>query len=106
MIYVAEMAEKNSVEQVMTFYTPLFWKAKNIQYDNPDSPVSKITLVIGHLRMSYAGSIGTLMSNSGYEQSLEEVYAGDTGNYIKHTYFFYFSKLICNAINYPDTIQT
>ena len=86
MMYVSKMAEKNSVEPVLTFDTPLFWKAKNIQYDNPDSPVSKITLVIGHLhlRMSYVGSIGSLMSNSGYEQSLEEVYAGDTSNYITH----------------------
>ena len=65
----------------ITFDQPLYWKAIEIQKHNKkDSSVDDIVLILGsfHSLMSYLGSIGHLMSGTGLQPVLEQVYAENT----------------------------
>lgn len=77
-MFISKEAHKNKTSAVLTFDQPLWWKARLIIEQEPDtSPVKKMVLMLGgfHMKMSYLGCIGYLMTGSGLQETLEQVYA-------------------------------
>lgn len=78
LLFVAKQAELNGTIAVLTFDQPLYWKARLIIEREPSySPIKKIVLMLGgfHMKMSYLGCIGYLMSGSGLQEVIEQIYA-------------------------------
>lgn len=78
MCFVSDQARRYNVTPVLTFDQPLWWKAMEIQQNEPpESNVCKIVLRLGglHVEMSFLGCIGHIMGGSGIEELLETVYA-------------------------------
>lgn len=76
--FIANEAYKNGSSAVCTFDQPLWWKARLIIEAEPEtSPIKKIVLMLGgfHMKMSYLGCIGYLMTGSGLQETLEQIYA-------------------------------
>ena len=81
MMYIANHAKQYNCTPVLTFDQPLWWKASMIQVSEPkDSILQNMVLRLGglHQMMSYLGSIGHTMANSGLKQVLETIYAANT----------------------------
>lgn len=78
LMFIAKEATKNGTSAVCTFDQPLWWKARlMIEAEPVTSPIKKIVLMLGgfHLKMSYLGCIGYLMTGSGLQETLEQIYA-------------------------------
>lgn len=78
LIFIAKEAAKNASAAVCTFDQPLWWKARLIIEAEPaTSPIKKVVLMLGgfHMKMSFLGCIGYLMTGSGLQETLEQVYA-------------------------------
>lgn len=78
LMFIANEAHKTGSSAVCTFDQPLWWKARLIVEAEPEtSPIKKIVLMLGgfHLKMSYLGCIGYLMTGSGLQETLEQTYA-------------------------------
>ena len=76
--YVANHARKFNSTPILTLDQPLWWKAYMITLAEPeDSPVQNFVLRLGglHQMMSFLGSMGIVMGNSGLKDVLETVYA-------------------------------
>ena len=76
--YICNHASKYQSCPIVTFDQPLYQKAVMIINNEPDESILKNVVVkMGglHTIMSYLGSIGYIMSNSGLEEALETVYA-------------------------------
>lgn len=76
--FIANEAAKNSSSVVCTFDQPLWWKARLIVEAEPEtSRIKQIVLMLGgfHMKMSYLGCIGYLMTGSGIQETLEQIYA-------------------------------
>ena len=83
--FVSEQACKNSVEPVLTFDQPLWWKATLIiDAENADSSLKSVVLRLGafHAQMSFLGSIGHIMAFSGLEGLLGTIYASNSATHI------------------------
>ena len=79
--YFADHASTHDVTPVVTFDQPLFYKAWQIIQSEPqESPLKKIVLKMGglHTLMSFLGSIGHLMANTGLSEALETIHAKNT----------------------------
>jgi hypothetical protein len=83
LIFVAKQARTHHVTPVLTFDQPLWWKAMTI-VETPTSDLQDIVLILGafHTQMSFLGTIGHLMSGTGLEEALEQLYAGNTVGHI------------------------
>ncbi|KAK3104785.1 hypothetical protein FSP39_010049 [Pinctada imbricata] len=85
MLFICQQASKQSSTPVLTFDQPLYWKAKMISHKcEPGDPVRNIVLRIGgfHLKMSYLGCIGHIMSGSGIKEVMELIYASNAVSHI------------------------
>ena len=92
---VCKQARKGHFQPVLTFDQPLYWKAISIIANEPvGSDLKRVVLRLGgfHIEMSYLGSIGHLMDDSGLKQLLEVVYAANT---VEHMLT---GKAVCRAI--------
>ena len=76
--YVANHAKKYKFTPIITFDQPLYWKALSIVLSEDEGSIlKKVVLKMGglHTIMSFLGSIGYLMANTGLEEVLETIYA-------------------------------
>ena len=76
--FVSKEARRHNSDPVLTFDQPLYWKGRNIIQNEPDdSALKSIVLRLGgfHTEMSFLGSIGNIMNNTGLSELLESVYA-------------------------------
>lgn len=81
MLYIARQSLQYDNTPVLTFDQPLYWKSRLIiESEPPASPLKKIVLMLGgfHMKMSFLGSIGHLMTGSGLQEALDQVYAPNT----------------------------
>ena len=80
MSFICEHAKRYNMVPMITFDQPLWWKALSILESEPlDSDLRKIILRLGgfHTLMSFLGCIGHIMSGSGLQSVLEQVYASN-----------------------------
>jgi hypothetical protein len=78
LMWVSEHAKRFNVTPVITFDQPLWYKANQIIKSEPeDNNLSKIVVRLGglHTEMSFLGTIGYIMSDSGLHEVLSEIYA-------------------------------
>lgn len=79
--FIAEHAQKHRMKYpIVTFDQPLWWKAFNlIQTEPAGGPISNVIVRLGafHTQMSFLGSIGHLMAESGLKELLELAYASN-----------------------------
>ena len=76
--FISNECRRQMITPVVTFDQPLWMKAmKIIESEGDDSPLSKIVLLLGncHAQMSFLGTIGYLMANSGLNEAFETCYA-------------------------------
>ncbi|XP_060600668.1 uncharacterized protein LOC132754090 [Ruditapes philippinarum] len=79
--FVALQCRSHSTTQVITFDQPLYWKALNIiMNESEESEIKNVVVRLGgfHTEMSFLGSIGRLMENSGLAEILGTIYAANT----------------------------
>ncbi len=79
--FVATQAVKYNVTPVLTFDQPLYWKALSIiRSQTNDNDIQHIVLRLGGflVEMSFLGSIGHLMAETGLREVLEVVYASNS----------------------------
>ena len=79
--YFADHASTLDVTPVVTFDQPLFYKVWQIIQSEPqESPLKKIVLKMGglHTLMSFLGSIGQLIANTGPSEALKTIFAKNT----------------------------
>ena len=77
-MWVSEHAKRFNVTPVITFDQPLWYKANQIIKSEPkDKNLSKIVVRLGglHTEISFLGTIGYIMSDSGLHEVLSEIYA-------------------------------
>ena len=78
MMFVDAQARKHGKIPLLTFDRPLYWKASEILVKLMKEDIScDIVLILGsfHTLMSFLGSIGNLMTWTGLQPLLEQVYA-------------------------------
>lgn len=78
LLFISEHASRYAITPILTFDQPLWWKALTIQLKHPEnSSIKSIVLRLGgfHIMMSFLGSIGHLMADSGLQELLELIYA-------------------------------
>ena len=76
--YLLKFVQNNSVQPIITFDQPLFWKALPIiQASSTGVELREIVLMLDqfHTFMNLLGAIGTLMSGSGLSNILQQVFA-------------------------------
>ena len=76
--YVVDHAKRQVTTPVITFDQQLWWIAYMVIESQPvDSPLHQIVLILGgfHTKMSYIGTIGSLMAGSGLKEAISQVYA-------------------------------
>ncbi|CAC5424083.1 unnamed protein product [Mytilus coruscus] len=81
--FVSNLANRYDIPPVLTFDKLLYWKALNIvQNEQANSQLKSFVLQLGgfHTQMSFLGSIGHIMSNSGIQEILELIYAPNAGS--------------------------
>ena len=79
--FVAVQSSRVNSASIITFDQPLYWKALNIVTNEPESSdIKHIVVRLGafHTQMSFLGSIGRLMENTGLAELLATVYAPNT----------------------------
>ena len=80
-IFLVDQAITNSTTPVITFDQQLWWKSQIIvMNEENESHLKSIVLRLGgfHTEMSYLGTIGHLMQNTGLNEAFEIVYGGNT----------------------------
>ena len=84
--FIVEHAKRHNIATpAVTFDQPLWWKAFNmVQGEPPTSPLSSCIprLAPFHNEMSFVGSIGHLMAESGLRELLEIIYASNAVDHI------------------------
>ena len=78
LLFVSAEASSHNITPVVTFDQPLWWKALTIiSCERDDSELKSIDLRFGafHIQMSFSGSVGYLMHDSGLKETLESNYA-------------------------------
>lgn len=83
--FITTEASKHGIVPTVTFDQPLYWKAVTIINNEPtDSHLKTMVVRLGgfHLEMSYLGSIGHIMQNSGLYELLETIYATNAVDHI------------------------
>ena len=83
MCFISSQAKIYNRHPILTFDQPLYWKAIEIQKnksEKKDSSVNDIILILGsfHTLMSYLGAVGHLMTGTGLQSLLGQVYADHT----------------------------
>lgn len=76
--FICKDAAKYNAALTATFDNPLYWKARRIIEDEPESsPIKRIVLCLGgfHTKMSFLGTIGHIMAGTGLDVVLNQVYA-------------------------------
>lgn len=76
--FICKDAKKYNASASATFDPPLWMKARTIIENEPESsPIKRLVVSLGgfHLKMSYLGSIGHIMSGSGLDAVLAQIYA-------------------------------
>ena len=76
--YMSKHAKKHNCTPIVTFDQPLYYKAVSITEAEPvESLIKHVVIKMGglHTIMSFLGSIGHLMANSGLNEALESIYA-------------------------------
>lgn len=79
--FVNSHARSNRVTPILTFDQPLWWKALTVQESvDKDNEIKSMVLRLGgfHTLMSFLGCIGHLMADTGMQELLECIYAGNT----------------------------
>jgi len=78
---MAEHAQRHGIRYpVVTFDQPLWWKAYNLILTEPaGGAISNVIVRLGafHTEMSFLGSVGHLMAESGLKELLELAYASN-----------------------------
>ena len=85
LLFVSAEASSHNVTPVVTFDQPLWWKALTIiSCERDDSQLKSIVLRLDafHMQMSFLGSIGYLMHDSGLKETLETIYAPNAVTHI------------------------
>ena len=80
-LFVLSQARKYSVDAILTFDQPLYWRAMEIKtHEELNNSFKDFVLILGpfHSSMSFYGSIGHLMVGSGLQSILELIYAEHT----------------------------
>ena len=74
--FVISESKKHNQHPIVTFDQPLWWKSMLIKH----AKELRVTILLGnfHTQMSFLGSIGTIMKNSGIEAVLGTVYEEPT----------------------------
>lgn len=83
--FLCEHARRHDAIPIITFDQPLWWKALLIIESEPEgSDLSNIVLRLGgfHTEMSFVGSIGHLMADTGLQEVMELVYAANAVVYM------------------------
>ena len=83
--FISEHARHHKVTPIITFDQPLWWKALMvIESEPPDSDVRQVVLRLGrfHTEMSFIGSIGHLIAESGLKELLALIYAPNAVEHI------------------------
>ena len=76
--WISDHAKKNNVTPVVTFDQPLWYKANSIVTSEPkSSPIKNVVVRLGafHTEMSFLGSIGYIMNDTGLKDALSQIYA-------------------------------
>lgn len=76
--FISKDASKFNATASVTFDQPLHWKARTIiENESESSPLKRMVLCLGgfHMKMSFLGAIGHIMSGSGLDSVLGQVYA-------------------------------
>ena len=84
MKFVSSQARRHDATPILIFDQHLYWKALTIIQSQPDgSDLKGMVLRLGefHLQMSFLGSIGHLMADSGLQERIGVVF---TGNAVRH----------------------
>ena len=72
--FISEHARHHKVTPIITFDQPLWWNALMVRQSEPaDSDLRQVVLRLGsfHTEMSFIGSIGHLIAESGLKELLE-----------------------------------
>jgi len=83
--FVMEHARHNIRTPIITFDQPLYWKAFKIIHTEPaGSALSNVIVRLGgfHAEMSFLGSIGHLMAETGLRELFELIYASNAVDHI------------------------
>lgn len=78
--FACKLGNEHGFVPVITFDQPLWWKATLIKLEKiDDGDLKEVILRLGglHVIMSFLGSIGHIMSDSGLYEVLEQVYASN-----------------------------
>lgn len=76
--FICKDADKYNAALTATFDQPLYWKSRTILEKEPSSsPIKRVVLCLGgfHMKMSFLGTIGHIMSGTGFDVVLAQVYA-------------------------------
>lgn len=76
--FICNDAAKHNAAPTVTFDNPLYWKARTIIENEPvSSPIKRIVLCLGgfHTKMSFLGTIGHIMTGTGLDVVLSQIYA-------------------------------
>lgn len=79
--FICKNAEKYNASPTVTFDQPLYWKSRTIIENEPVSSCIKgVVICLGgfHMKMSFLGTIGHIMSGTGLDVALAQVYAENT----------------------------
>ena len=85
LLFLSAEASSHNVTPVVTVDQPLWWKALTIiSCERDDSELKSIVLRLGafHMQMSFLGSTGYLMHDSGLKETLETIYAPNAVTHI------------------------
>ena len=83
--FISEHARHHKVTPIITFDQPLWWNALMVIESEPaDSDLRQVVLRLGsfHTEMSFIGSIGHLIAESGLKELLELIYAPNAVEHI------------------------
>lgn len=75
--FICNDAAKHNAALTATFDNPLYWKARTIIENEPaSSPIKGIVLCLGgfHTKMSFLGTIGHIMTGTGLDVVLGQIY--------------------------------
>lgn len=79
--FICKDAAKHNAAPTITFDNPLYLKARTIIENEPESsPIKRVVLFMAgfHLKMSFLGTIGHIMTGTGFDVVLAQIYAENT----------------------------
>ena len=86
--FISEHSRHHKVTPIITFDQPLWWNALMVIESEPaDSDLRQVVLRLGsfHTEMSFIGSIGHLIAESGLKELLELIYVPNAVAFDGHT---------------------